>query len=106
MNTPHNLPQSVTAPSLPNLVGNPDLSGPTIAQDSGLVRIPEQLSGPIRTDPDPTGPIRTFPASKAFPDRRKYFIVSQIAWLDDISPLRIIEKSRQVGISSVDAYDS
>jgi len=35
-----------------------------------------------------------------------YFLPYQRAWIADKSPLKIIEKSRQVGISHADAYDS
>src|SRR5882724_5231789 len=38
--------------------------------------------------------------------KEKYFLPYQRAWLDDPSPLRIIQKSRQVGASFTDAYDS
>src|SRR5580765_1613211 len=36
----------------------------------------------------------------------KYFLPYQRRWLDDESPLKIIEKSRQIGMTYVDAYDS
>jgi phage FluMu gp28-like protein len=36
----------------------------------------------------------------------KYFLPYQRAWLNDASPLRIMQKSRQIGGSLVDAYDS
>jgi len=36
----------------------------------------------------------------------KYFLPYQQAWVRDTSPLKIIEKSRQIGISFADAYDS
>src|SRR3954465_11769232 len=35
-----------------------------------------------------------------------YFLPYQEAWILDQSPLRIIQKSRQVGITYADAYDS
>ena len=35
-----------------------------------------------------------------------YFLPYQQAWILDASPLKIIEKSRQIGISYADAYDS
>ena len=35
-----------------------------------------------------------------------YFLPYQLRWLDDDSPLKIIEKSRQIGLTYVDAYDS
>src|SRR5258706_8046756 len=35
-----------------------------------------------------------------------YFLPYQEAWILDSSPLRIIQKSRQVGITYADAYDS
>jgi len=38
--------------------------------------------------------------------KEKYFLPYQRAWLDDPSPLRIMQKSRQVGASFTDAYDS
>lgn len=37
---------------------------------------------------------------------QKYFLPYQIRWIEDPSPLRIIEKSRQVGITYADAYHS
>jgi phage FluMu gp28-like protein len=37
---------------------------------------------------------------------RKYFFPAQIRWIDDPSPLRIMQKSRQIGASYADAYDS
>src|ERR1041385_2301706 len=36
----------------------------------------------------------------------KYFLPYQIGWLKDDSPLKIIEKSRQIGMTFTDAYDS
>ena len=36
----------------------------------------------------------------------KYFLPYQIAWITDRTPLRLMQKSRQVGISYADAYDS
>jgi phage FluMu gp28-like protein len=35
-----------------------------------------------------------------------YFLPYQQRWIDDPSPLKIIEKSRQIGITYADAYDS
>src|SRR5215831_8963505 len=35
-----------------------------------------------------------------------YFLPYQRRWLSDHSPLKIIEKSRQIGMTMVDAYDS
>jgi phage FluMu gp28-like protein len=35
-----------------------------------------------------------------------YFLPYQIAWIMDASPLKIMQKSRQIGISYADAYDS
>jgi phage FluMu gp28-like protein len=35
-----------------------------------------------------------------------YFLPYQLRWLDDDSPLKIIEKSRQIGMTYADAYDS
>jgi phage FluMu gp28-like protein len=37
---------------------------------------------------------------------QKYFLPYQIRWIEDTSPLRIIEKSRQIGITYADAYHS
>ena len=37
---------------------------------------------------------------------RKYFLPYQCEWIFDRSPLKIIEKSRQIGITYADAYDS
>src|SRR4026208_2124160 len=36
----------------------------------------------------------------------RYFLPYQRRWLDDQAPLKIIEKSRQIGLTYVDAYDS
>ena len=35
-----------------------------------------------------------------------YFLPYQERWIIDLSPLRIIQKSRQIGITYADAYDS
>lgn len=35
-----------------------------------------------------------------------YFLPYQLRWLDDDSPLKLMEKSRQIGMTYVDAYDS
>src|SRR6185436_6292046 len=35
-----------------------------------------------------------------------FFLPYQIRWLNDHSPLKIIEKSRQIGMTFTDAYDS
>ena len=37
---------------------------------------------------------------------RKYFLPFQVKWIEDESTLKIIQKSRQIGISYADAYDS
>src|SRR6266513_2099941 len=37
---------------------------------------------------------------------QKFFLLYQLAWILDRSPLKIIEKSRQIGITYADAYDS
>jgi phage FluMu gp28-like protein len=37
---------------------------------------------------------------------RKYFLPYQIAWLHDASPLKLMEKSRQIGASWTDAHES
>ena len=37
---------------------------------------------------------------------RQYFLPYQCDWIFDASPLKIIEKSRQIGITYADAYDS
>src|SRR5438132_4568154 len=37
---------------------------------------------------------------------RQYFLPYQCDWIFDRSPLKIIEKSRQIGITYADAYDS
>src|SRR6266571_2090013 len=39
-------------------------------------------------------------------DEGKYFLPYQIAWIRDKAHLRICEKSRQVGLSYADSYDS
>jgi phage FluMu gp28-like protein len=35
-----------------------------------------------------------------------YFLPYQLRWLDDNTPLKIMEKSRQIGMTYVDAYES
>ena len=35
-----------------------------------------------------------------------YFLPYQIAWINDPAPLKLMQKSRQVGVSFADAYDS
>src|SRR5262245_29279532 len=37
---------------------------------------------------------------------RNFFLPYQIAWIKDRSPLKIMEKARQIGLSLADAYDS
>ena len=44
-----------------------------------------------------------FPTPEA---KSPYLLPYQLRWLDDDSPLKIIEKSRQIGLTYVDAYDS
>jgi phage FluMu gp28-like protein len=39
-------------------------------------------------------------------EKEKYFLAYQRAWIEDLSHLRIMEKSRQIGASFADAYDS
>jgi phage FluMu gp28-like protein len=39
-------------------------------------------------------------------EKDKYFLPYQRAWIEDLSLLRIMEKSRQIGASFADAYDS
>src|SRR5882724_518173 len=39
-------------------------------------------------------------------DSLKYFLPYQREWIKDISPLKIMQKSRQIGISYADAYHS
>jgi phage FluMu gp28-like protein len=46
------------------------------------------------------------PKSPPIKAPRKYFLPYQRQWILDTSSLKIIEKSRQVGISFADAYDS
>jgi phage FluMu gp28-like protein len=40
------------------------------------------------------------------PAIKKYFLPYQVAWVNDQSPLKIVEKSRQIGFSYCDSYDS
>jgi len=40
------------------------------------------------------------------PPKQKYFLPFQREWLQDQSPLKIMQKSRQIGASFVDAHDS
>ena len=42
----------------------------------------------------------------AFGSASKYFLPYQVRWLKDNTPLKIMEKSRQIGMTYVDAYDS
>ena len=101
------LPPWPSPQPLPCLPAKPDLCGPTPTDDSGLVPNSELKYRPILTDTDLSRPILTDPAPVALPaDLQKYFYPGQIKWLADKNPLRIIEKSRQVGMTYVDAYDS
>src|SRR6266849_190453 len=43
---------------------------------------------------------------KRMDDERKYFLPYQIGWIRDPSFLKICEKSRQIGLSYADSYDS
>ena len=38
--------------------------------------------------------------------KQKYFLPYQIKWIEDRSPLRIIQKSRQAGITYADSFHS
>src|SRR5215471_3198628 len=40
------------------------------------------------------------------PSLNAFFLPYQLRWLNDHSPLKIIEKSRQIGMTFTDAYDS
>src|SRR5215475_14220859 len=40
------------------------------------------------------------------PYEQEFFLPYQQAWINDSSPLKIMEKSRQIGITYADAYDS
>jgi len=51
-------------------------------------------------------PFRTFPHLSAPFRASKYFLPYQDEWIADRSRLKIIQKSRQAGISYADAYDS
>jgi phage FluMu gp28-like protein len=38
--------------------------------------------------------------------KKKYLLPHQIKWINDHSPLRVIEKSRQVGLTRAGAFHS
>ena len=57
---------------------------------------------PILSDLDQS---RLISSKNDFPDRT-WFLPYQIAWLKDPGPLRIWEKSRQIGATKTDAFDS
>ena len=57
---------------------------------------------PFRTIPHHSEPFRT----SEFFSSQKHFCHSQFAWVQDNSPLKIIQKSRQVRITYADAFDS
>jgi phage FluMu gp28-like protein len=61
-----------------------------------------QKTGPIRTYPDLSAPIRQ---KNIFP-YTTWCLPTQLAWLNDPWPLRIWEKSRQVGATKTDSLDS
>src|SRR5256885_1428714 len=96
------LPKWIPFRRLSTIRGNPTPSESKSDPDLGSPRNPECQSEVIQGNPNPSEVIRGDSAA----ERRKYFLPYQIKWLDDESPLRIMEKSRQVGISYVDAYDS
>jgi phage FluMu gp28-like protein len=78
-----------TKPSVP---AAPDTSGSPCPQP-----------GPIRTEPEPTGAIGTeLPVFFA----RDWFLPTQSKWAYDNSPLKIWQKSRQVGATLTDAFHS
>src|SRR6266446_6074824 len=37
---------------------------------------------------------------------KNFFLIFQYLWVRDLSPLKIMQKSRQVGVTYADAYDS
>jgi phage FluMu gp28-like protein len=69
----------------------PDSSGP-----------PPAAAGVARTCPDLSAPVRT---ETTFP-QHTWFLATQAAWVTDQWHLKIMEKSRQVGITKSDAFDS
>lgn len=46
------------------------------------------------------------PSHPSSASRDKYFLPYQIAWIRDQARLKIVEKSRQIGLSYADSYDS
>src|SRR6185369_2797767 len=83
-------------PVAPNASQEQVLAGPNNS-DSNL-----PVLGPSRTHGDSLGPSRT---KIVIPDRA-WFLTTQARWVTDPSPLRIWEKSRQVGATITDALDS
>src|SRR5258707_9201386 len=92
---------SLPSRSLPTIQTNPDQSGVCDFPESGSVGIATSETGLIQTIPDPSAPNRTVGPLPLLLRTRKYFLPYQIQWLDDGSALRIMEKSRQVGLSYV-----
>ena len=82
---------------------------PEVAYDSS---IPQPDSGNpkysevFRSDPQSKKISRPNFGSKFAMKNDTYFLPYQRAWIEDKSPLKIIGKSRQIGISHADAYDS
>jgi phage FluMu gp28-like protein len=72
---------------------------PTAPDSSPQATPKTAANGSNRQLPAPIGPEFDFPS-------RAWFLPTQIAWLEDSSPLRIWEKSRQVGATKTDAFDS
>jgi phage FluMu gp28-like protein len=77
----------------------PDPSQPTVTHGCSTSQHPKTgLTGTNRNQPGVSG-------SKNFsPDR--WCLTTQLAWIEDPWPLRIWEKSRQVGATKTDALDS
>src|SRR5436190_13133357 len=99
------LPNSFPSRPLPAIRGNPSQSESAPQADPGSPRNSQPPSELIRSNPSQSEANRGIQAHAPLPERRKYFLPYQIQWLDDESPLRIMEKSRQVGVSYADAYD-
>src|SRR5215469_11085631 len=57
-----------------------------------------------RSEPSQTMNQAEFSRSNCF--SAHHFLPCQLKWINDDSPLKIIQKSRQIGISYADAFDS
>src|SRR5258707_760402 len=80
----------------------PDQAADSLQITPDYSKSPAPESGPIWSNLDQSGPILT---EIEFPFEQ-WCLPTQSAWATDFSPLKIMEKSRQVGVTRVDSLHS